>query len=63
MKKSFVNLRDEAKQEACKGYFDDMRETISKMTGISEFFKSLSKSAECANKSIRRFSILMNKFA
>lgn len=58
--RAIQDVREEAKQEALQAYYDAMREAILKMTGLSEAFIGMAKSAEYASESIRRFSVILD---
>ncbi len=51
-------IQDVRREVARDAMMKQLKETISKMTGLSESFRGLAKSAECANESIKRLSVL-----
>jgi len=62
--RALYDIREDAKQEALQAYYDALREqrrdVIPKVTGLSEAFMGLAKSAKFANKSIKRFAIILD---
>lgn len=59
--RAIQDVREDAfEQEALGAYYEATRDTIAKMTGLSESFMGIARSTETANESIKRFSVIID---